>query len=74
MDPSGSTTYATSLRLGTKIVRSLKAYKALDVDLLARLLGRPQSVVEDYVQSLSERGVVVRTGNQVSLNWSPARG
>lgn len=56
-----------SLSLAELIVATLRRYGALSVDFLARVLDQRTSDVEDYVDRLVREGVVIRSGNTVSL-------
>ncbi len=49
------------------IVRVLRDYKQVEVGLLARLLGRQQSDIEDELRVLQGVGVVERDGDNVAL-------
>jgi len=56
-----------SLSLAELIVVTLRRYGEISVDFLARVLDQRTSDVEEYVVKLEREGVVMRSGNKVSL-------
>jgi DNA-binding MarR family transcriptional regulator len=56
-----------SLSLAELIVVTLRRYGSISVDFLARVLDQRTSDVEEYVDRLEREGVVMRSGNEVSL-------
>jgi hypothetical protein len=60
---SGYSGYSGYLHLGSEIVASLKRYGAIAVPRLAGILGRSPEELEEYLQPLQDRGVIVRNAN-----------
>lgn len=59
---------SASLSLAELIVVTLRRYGSLSVDFLARVLDQRTDDIEEYVELLAEQGVLIRTGNDVSLS------
>jgi predicted transcriptional regulator len=60
------------LGLGTHIVTTLRRYKSLPVQLLARLAGSDPAELQPYLEDLARAGVVVLTEDRVTMRAAGA--